>query len=187
MALVDWDSDPVNANSFVSAADADAYFTDAIHAADWTAANSTTKDQALVTATRILDRQQWKGTKVSTSQPLTWPRDGVTDREGNAVANNDIPIQIREATYELGLALIQDLAVQTKPNTFNDIRSVQAGTARVEFAITRRDITRFPQIIQELVSQFLSASGSSLVGLASGTDETSTFETDGYGLSRGFP
>jgi hypothetical protein len=170
MALIAWDDDPVNANSYVTQAAATAYFADAIHAAAWSAADSTTKDQALVTATRTLDRSAWAGTKTLNTQPLEWPRSGASDRDGNTLADDDIPTEIREGTYEMAIVLVQNSGAQAGSPS---VRTISTGKTSVTFANpTARSSDPFPAIVCQLVCPLLaSAQSSSALPVAYGVDE----------------
>jgi hypothetical protein len=68
MALV------LNTNSYVAVADAETYFETRIDAATWNAASNALKEEALVTATQLIDNRSWIGSAVSSSQALAWPR-----------------------------------------------------------------------------------------------------------------
>ena len=176
MALTAW-PDP-SANSYVTQAAATTYFGDAIHAAEWTAADSATKDAGLVTATRIIDRQTWQGSMTVSTQPLQWPRTGVVDQYGDEVDDATIPWQITEATYELALALIIDDSIQGQAQTGSgNFKRLKAGSAEVEY-FRPGTPTRFPTIVQELLAPFLAGSASQLVGVAYGTDVESSFDDE---------
>jgi len=62
-----------DANSYATVADADAYHEGHLYASAWTSASNTTKEQALVMATRWLDAQvRWAGVaRVRRSHPST--------------------------------------------------------------------------------------------------------------------
>lgn len=65
------------ANTYVSQADADAYFSDRANAS-WAAATNDAKAAALIQATQYLDaRYTFKGQPLLDSQPLAWPRQPV--------------------------------------------------------------------------------------------------------------
>lgn len=52
-----------NLNSYVTVADADAYLDDSMRASAWSGYDDDKKARALITATRIFDKQCWQGTK----------------------------------------------------------------------------------------------------------------------------
>lgn len=187
MALVAWSS--TSANSYVAVADADTYFADAIHASAWDSATSATKSKALVTATRYIDRQTWQGEPAAddpAENALAWPRSGVTDRYGDAVTPTDVlPADVKVATYELALALIEDTTLQSSSSADRDAKRLRAGEVEIEY-FTRRAQGRFPQIIQELLGQYMAKSFSS-AGAVYGTDGVSLYDDgDPWGRSDPF-
>ena len=99
-------------NSYVTRAEADAYFADRLDAAVWNATDDATKDQALITATTQVDNQQYTGYAVSDTQALAWPRVGeyFDPRVGSAVIFEDdvVPTRILNATYEMALHLLSN-------------------------------------------------------------------------------
>jgi len=121
MALV------LNTNSYVTITEADTYFTTRIDADEWTTATEALKEQALVTATQLIDNRSWIGIAVSSSQSLAFPRKQATyydPRMGQdiTIADDEIPSQVKIAVYEQALHLLQneDLIAQ-KTQTFESI------------------------------------------------------------------
>lgn len=91
-----------DAESFVSLADAETYFTNHVAPAQWSAASDAQKEAALRYATAWVDLGfDWPGSVVSTSQALGWPREGVTDRDGREIASNVVPQSVQDATCEV--------------------------------------------------------------------------------------
>lgn len=168
------------------------YFLAAIHASAWDAAEQTSQLKALVTATRMLDRQRWKGEKTSPGQTLDWPRTGVTDDEGAAVAPGTVPLAIEHATYELANALLADVTVQTQLDAGSNVRrtvdqvsvegAVSERTEREYFRPTLGFRGRFPTIVQELVRQFLSG-GTLTSVIVSGTDFDTASPSGDFGFT----
>ncbi len=177
MALV------VGTNTYINLADAETYFTHMIHAADWDSATDDTKNDALVTATSMLDRQEWTGSKTGDPQTLDWPRTGVSDPEGNAVDSATVPQFILDATCELALALIQDLTVQTDADTSSNIKGLKAGSAEIQY-FKGKSGPRFPTIVHELIGFYL-GSASAYTAPYYGATEAETGLTD-HDLSRGY-
>ena len=96
-----------SANSYVLRADAQTYFDDRLDVAEWTDASNANKDSSLVMATLRLDQEEYDGTRADSDQALKWPRYGIyVDDIYQDV--DVIPKPIKEATYELGLALLKD-------------------------------------------------------------------------------
>jgi hypothetical protein len=107
MALV------LNTNSYVSIADADTYFETRIDSANWVDAEDEIKEQALVTATALIDDNAWIGSAVSSSQALAWPRKNAIyndDRLGLQVtiAEDELPSRVKTAVYEQALHLVNN-------------------------------------------------------------------------------
>ena len=117
------------------------------------------KENALITATRMLDRRQWVGTEYDDPQTLDWPRSGVTDPEGVAVDETVVPQFILDATCELALALMEDASVQTGEGS--NIKSIETGSVGVEFfGASNASSTGFPTIIQEIIGYYLAGQAS---------------------------
>lgn len=154
------------------------YFIGQLNTSAWDDAGFTDQQKALVTATRILDKQRWTGspTDPNTPQPLAWPRTGVTDCDGNAVATDAVPDEIVFATYELAAAIIADAAVQSEASGGSNVKRTKArdkvGDLETEreteyFTSTsvsgsRTSLGRFPTAVQEYVKCFLGGTGLSL-------------------------
>lgn len=146
------------------------------------------QEQALVEATRMLDRTRWMGTPVGVPVFDTvgqWPRNGVVDRLGNAVSNAIEPNKIAIATYELAAALLVDATRKDAATSGSNIASVGAGPANVSFFRPTLGVTgRFDTIIQELVGEFLAGANTSLAGEAFNNEDESQFDTtDIYGIN----
>lgn len=145
MALV------LNTNSYVTIADADAYFTTRIDADEWISAADELKEQALVTATQLIDDRPWVGAAVSSSQALAWPRKDVIYYDPKmgqqiTIADNEVPSQVKLAVYEQALHLLQneDLIAQ-KTQTFESISVGSISLSDSNNDVTKTSIT--PAII----------------------------------------
>lgn len=180
----------VGTNSYNSRANADIYFADSLRNATWSALLPATKDQALVEATRVFERQSWQGAKEDSAQTLAFPRTGLTDCEGNAISADDSLTIISEAQYEYALLLSQDVNIlQNRDATGTNTRRLRAGSAEIEF-FRPQEGTRFPLVIHDLIGCFLASSGASFGQIqqpfASGVDQESSFtDRDRYGLTEG--
>jgi len=139
MALV------LNTNSYVEIADADDYLETRIDSANWFDADDEIKEQALVTATLLIDDNSWIGSAVSSSQALAWPRDNATYNDARlglsvTFANDEIPSRVKVAVYEQALHLIdnEDLLMGTT-QTFE---SISVGS--ISISDSNGDVTRTP-------------------------------------------
>ncbi len=101
-----------NANSYSTKAEASSiggYFETRLFSTDWTDASTPDRNIALVWATRLLDDWvEWQGHKVSDGQALRWPRSSVSDRDGYAFDNDEIPQFLKNATAELAVYLLEE-------------------------------------------------------------------------------
>lgn len=145
-----------NANTYATEAEADAYFEARLPLTPpW--ADADDKTAPLAMATRLIDsfvqpfraydadrkvyitRRQWTGAPATTTQKLAWPRTGMYDQNGNAIASDVIPDALKEAQSELaGQLLVKDTSLDNAVSVAG-IRSVSAGSVSVAFkdAITQ--------------------------------------------------
>ena len=133
----------LNTNSYVEVATADTYFVTRIDSATWDAAATSLKEEALVTATQIIDNNPWIGAAVSSSQALAWPRKNAIyfdNRMGQSitVANTVIPNLVKIAVYEQALHMLnnEDLLAETT-QTFE---SISVGS--ISLSDSNNDVTR---------------------------------------------
>ena len=139
MALV------LNTNSYVEIADADDYLETRIDSANWFNADDEIKEQALVTASLIVDDNSWIGSAVSSSQALAWPRKNAIYNDARlgatiTIANTEIPSRVKVAVYEQALHLIdnEDL-LQGTTQTFERI-----SVGSISISDSNGDVTRTP-------------------------------------------
>lgn len=151
-----------NANSYLTVAEAQTYFDSRAPVAGWENADS--QEALVIMATRTLDMllsgsriyvpgtkgqvgyyrigPRWSGAPTTTSQPLAWPRTGMYNRNGGAIADNVIPQDLKNATAELAGALgTKDLLVDDA-NAVAGISSVRAGSVSVSFDTSVAMVTK---------------------------------------------
>lgn len=114
-------------------ANADSYGTRAgfiTHVANYyggTVADEDASDVPMRAAFAWLNGQSWKGAKTyGRSQTGAWPRTGVTDCEGTAIANDEIPTEVIMAQYDLAWAEM------STPGTLNPTGSVRDALVSME-------------------------------------------------------
>lgn len=177
--------------SYATLEEADTYFAAAIHAANWSAASTATKQQALITATRMFDRTCWLGDPTDTgSQALAWPRTGISD-----VDSLTIPENVINGFYELALSLVDGSTVQTNSTPgAQDKQIIKAGSVMIQYFRGAESLNaqqdRFPLPVMEYIGSYLCGADFQLVGVAtgssSGTDNNDTSVTgDNYGYNEG--
>ncbi len=98
----------VNANTYCTLAEAEAYFTTRLSCVAWTGATADNKNTALLMATRLLDTMYtWASWSTTETQALQWPRYALLDfLQLSYVADLAIPPQLKNAEAELAMALL---------------------------------------------------------------------------------
>lgn len=158
------------ADAFVSEAEADAY-----HAArgnsTWTG-DSADKEVAIRRATSyVSESYAWAGyRKEGRDQALAWPRIDVTDREGFTIPSDQVPVEVKSATYEIALRELVTPGAMTPDYTPSDrVKMEKIGPMTVEYDLSRRDagsVVPVIQVIQDLIGPFLRKTGGRLGGEA---------------------
>lgn len=167
-----------SANCYVTQAEANSYFQGAIHGDAWDAASNEDKDRALVTATRMLDRLRWTGSRASTSQDLAFPRSGVSDRYGVAIASTVIPTDLKEAVYELAASLIDNSAGASGGSGAGNVKAIATSRTRIEFfSGTKTPANGVPAHVRAIVAHMLYARNLAAGGASYGTSDDATTGT----------
>ena len=95
----------VNTDSYVTLLEADAYFQARLFSSSWVGSN---KENALRTAAKHLDMMyEWYGDPYSILQAMSWPRVGLTSRNGASLDGTFVPVDIKHAQCELAYQWIQ--------------------------------------------------------------------------------
>jgi hypothetical protein len=117
------------ANSYVTLAEAEAYFATRLGAEPWTMADAATRESALRMATRALERLRWPGARQSTAQALSWPRTGVA-----GVADGVLPQAVRDAQCEEALAWLTPALTRRRYLQAAGVTTAQVADAREQYA-----------------------------------------------------
>ncbi len=170
-------------NAYCSDTDGDAYFLGRNNADAWTNATTAQKQQAIVFATSLLERERWQGAKGSTpqgalTQALAWPRRWAPTLEFDAqpeyvtdvfidlsvvyYSSLTIPTPLIRATCELALEILR--AGTTDPfgrtgDPYRDKKSSQVDVIRTDYLelwYRARGLGRFPSVIT-LIAHLLRA------------------------------
>jgi hypothetical protein len=96
-----------NSNSYVTLAEADAYFDAGADNQEWNNHQDGYKEAALIQATRWLNYLSFAGDICGDTQALQWPREEVTCM-GKEATCTMIPLQVKQATYELAFKFVHD-------------------------------------------------------------------------------
>lgn len=167
----------IQGNEYPVYADRDAaeeYAVAAFHATDWLLLSDEDKDRTLVTATRMLDRQSWQGTRTDANQDLAWPRDNVGCPD---VVDGVIPQNVITASIEIAIAFASGSDMQSGNNVQSQLQSIRAGDVSLTyFWGSQAEVSRFPTIVQELLACMLGAGAAvsgALGAFSSGTGGSS--------------
>ena len=144
-----------SSNSYVTRAQANAYFDGRVDASAWTAlpdVDGGARDQALVAATSRLDQELYAGqrSKYIVEQRLKWPRTDTYDDDGYLYPWDSIPRQVQEATFELALWLLQDPTRLTS-NPLNQFAAIAVGV----ITLTPREAETNPHLLPPQVVRLL--------------------------------
>jgi len=142
----------VDANSYATVAEADAYHDTHLYASAWTAASANTKAVALIQATRTLDAlYEWAEWRTYETQALAWPRSGLLDAGAMQYLDEDeIPSQLKNATAEFARQLLEANRTADNPVEAQGIASLSAGSVSLTF----RDSV-VPKVVPDAVSWML--------------------------------
>ena len=138
-----------NANSYVSVADLRDYFAVVPDAAAFHTLTDDVLSQYVVWATRTLDQKTfWQGYRATDTQILEWPRKYVTDKYGNTVASNIVPLQVKAVTYELARWLKDN-----DPADGQDVQSLKQITVDVVDIVFQDQTTQtsWPTIFNQII------------------------------------
>jgi hypothetical protein len=141
-----------NANSFATHAEVNTYFEERLPlATPWVASG---QEAVIIMAARTLEsiirpaktlmvdsrgvkyyraRRQWTGSPATTTQRLSWPRVGMYDRNGNAIASDVIPIELKEAQAELAGQLRMGDRTLDNDVVVQGLSSLRAGSVSLSF------------------------------------------------------
>lgn len=125
-----------DAEAYISVADADTYFA-ARGNAVWADLTTEQKEQSLRKGADYMEAQygqRWKGERVSMTQALSWPRDGVVVN-GFEVPDDEVPQAVARANAEFAVRasagdLLGDQGAQVKQEVVGPISVTYADGAR---------------------------------------------------------
>ena len=142
-----------NANSYVSAADAQAYHSDRGNAL-WTDGDDDAKLAALIRATSALDGiygRRWPGYRCGTYQALAWPRYEAWDADAWPLV--DVPAKIMASCCEAALVeLVTPGALSVALERGGMLVSKTTGPLSMTWAANAPGGTTYPRIHQPLES-----------------------------------
>lgn len=151
MPTVDAGVGASTANSYVTVAEADAYFDSAYCRSLWLSAEVDVKERLVISASRYLDQFiEWVGFRNDPIQSMAWPRK-MADIHGYLFPHNEIPRTVKEAVFELAYHMLSSGA----PISFEAqvVDRVKVGPIDVEFTNGAID-DGLPSFIEDLIGAF---------------------------------
>lgn len=149
-------------NSYVTLAEAEAYFENRAYASAWESYED--QEQVLVTASMMLDWYVgFKGYRSSTTQSMQWPRTSAIRVDGTTIDSDVIPAEVKTAVYELALSSLD--GDRTTDNDLAGLNKVQVSSLLVEADASSAESTPIPQKIWMILSDLTSSSGLSVIRL----------------------
>lgn len=139
-------------NSYVTLTEAEEYFLDRVDVAAWTNAADALKSQALVTATMVLDLQNWSGIAISDSQNLAFPRSGyyIDSKLGKYKEfPTTVPTNIIKATYEMAYHLLNNDGLLDSTGT---VDAISIGQISIDI---KTGAPRIPSVVKLLIKPYL--------------------------------
>lgn len=152
-AVIDATVGGANSNSFETLVEAQAYFDTRLPLTGWD--NADDQNVLLIMGTRVLSaiarpmrnlvkpsngqaayyvtRPQWTGAPATTTQKLPWPRTGMYDANGNAIASTVIPQDLKDALSELAGQLGSTDSTLDNAVIVQGLTSVKAGSVALTF------------------------------------------------------
>lgn len=173
MATIQADPAVAGLNCFCTVAEADTLMEYRLHNTDWTGATSATKTSSLLWSSKLLNTLAWGGVRTSGTQPMSFPRRGLSyfetadiggfdyervDVEGLGyytkveISDTTIPAFLKEATVELAMFLIA--SDTSAPTGLEGISRVKVDTIDVEVLAQDRQ-SWFNDAVRDLVWRFL--------------------------------
>jgi hypothetical protein len=125
----------LNVNSYVTVSEAEDYFDTRIDASSWNSADADDKESALVTATLILDENQFIGAAVSSTQSLAWPRTSASYLDTKLgqrvnIGIGEIPKRMKLAVFEMANHLLAN--ENLLDNTAQTFEKIKIGSIAIE-------------------------------------------------------
>lgn len=141
------------ANSYPTLAEAKAYWATRLYSDVWDGVDDNTRNKAIIMATRVIDytfvirkelkvgsngkfyttSRGWSGAPSTATQALAWPRIGMYDANGVAIATDVIPQQLKEAVSEFAGQLMSTDTTANNDVLNQGISSLRAGPVALTF------------------------------------------------------
>jgi hypothetical protein len=153
--IVEDGSGVTGAESYITVAGADTYFSDRGNAM-WDALTTEQKEQALRKGTDYMEgRYRWRGERVADDQALSWPRTCVY-AFGHLVDSDVVPERVQRACAELAVRASAD---DLSPDVGAQVKSETVGPISVTYADGARQTTAY-KLVDAMLSPYVYGMGS---------------------------
>lgn len=144
-----------SANSYVTVAEADAYFATSFGRTPWGSASAANKEIVLIESTRLLDLLvSWKGYVKSDTQALRWPRTYVPNIDGryleSYISDSIVPKDVKNAVFELAYSLLSNGGFQASEN---ELAKVKVGPVSIDFSDTVKS-NGLPKMVRDMIARW---------------------------------
>lgn len=157
-------------NAFVSLAELTAYMTGRLNSSAFDSATTDNQNRAIVEATREISNKSWKGSRASSTQALSWPRQWVQNPDlpyfaASYYATTEIPQRVKDATMELAFQFLvagttdiasRDSSLDVQSETVDVI-----STTYVEPGFRPQGLSKYPRVM-DLIRPLLCGSSLSV-------------------------
>lgn len=154
-------------NAFVTLAELTSYMEGRLNSTAFDSATTDTKNRAIVEATRELSNLTWKGSRVTDTQALSWPRQWVQNPDipylaANYYATDAIPQRVKDATMELAFQFLSagtsDLAALDATDGILSKTTDVLSTTYADPSRRKKGLERFPRVM-DLIRPLIDGSG----------------------------
>lgn len=148
-----------NANSYVTTAEATAYFEGRLYSDAWSTASPDEENRAVVMATARLEIENFDGLPTDDDQALKWPRLWIENEDGSFKDEDVLPPMMKEATFETALWLLRgDDTDPTQPSGLEGFDSLSAAGTSMN-PTKGYSAGTLPASVVRLLSEFTGAGG----------------------------
>lgn len=151
----------LNVNTYVTLAEANAYFATRMDSEAWISASDPSKESALVSAAALLDEQSWAGTAIDDGQLMAFPRvmEIFDPMKGARLYYNGstIPERLKKAQYEEAIHLLNNPGILTSSDSVQDL---SVGPIKMN---NMQKVSVVPESVMRIIRPLLVNGGASLV------------------------
>lgn len=148
----------VGTDSYVTLAEANAYFDSRPFSTNWTDATDDEKEDALKYATKLIDLRSYTGIRTELSQELAFPRTNMYI-DNVYQPSSTVPQRVKDAQCEMALYLTQN--DMTEYNDLSEFDRIKVSSIEVETRSGGRDskgMKRYPPMVLSLLRFALESS-----------------------------